>query len=485
MAGSIYGVDVKISEDNTAYIIEINGCDSGTDFFKYEEGFSYYKSFMSALASDIGGKPIFLPKDRCEPYDTIEKAVFIRQVLKETDTIKRVYNLYSQIFKDLFYIDTWWIEDTLEHTIAEISKNKRPDAESRFYYDAAISLGIPIVYYDSIKLLKNYIEVEVNGKTVKYDPEDVGLIWENSNILKKVPPNYRHLFLNNSFIEDILSSKNFTKEYLFSDEERCDFFPDSIALGIGIGNTHSLIEFLENLDCDMVAIKPDLGCQGAGIRIEKRKDLLKEAKSRNKKIDMEFYISAMKFIKGTTSSEYYYEYGLHNFEEFVESIPVYNNSTGKYHDGCARVIVYSPQNGEPYAIGSQWRLAPEPIKSNNSLNSRFRANLSRGATAQMVLPEHKAMMEERAVDAVRCLERNYEIFINNVEFPENTENLPFIELLRIHFICEVFNDICYTCFSEEEIEKELPTRYTLTDWDRFDMFNNEFDKCIFKIDNEL
>ena len=51
MPNNLYGVDIKIQPDGTPQVIEVNGVDFGTDFFKYPEGWTYYTKLVRVIAT--------------------------------------------------------------------------------------------------------------------------------------------------------------------------------------------------------------------------------------------------------------------------------------------------------------------------------------------------------------------------------------------------------------------------------------------------
>ena len=438
MSIAAYGVDVKIPEDSVK-LIEINGCDFGTDFFKYEEGLGFYRTFMQALATQTNGKPIFLPKSWFSPIDSLEIESEIRYNQNLVSARKELFEIYKQIMGDLFYLDGTWLEDALKYETETVAK--LPDAESRFFYEAGVSLGLPVKYFDALIFHGESIEIFLEGESQIFDPKDIGIIWADSGIVMDTPNKYQDLFISDAFTESVLSSKSLTR-FIFSEDELGRFFPHALSVGLGVGNLTELLNFLSSSNSELIAVKNDTGSQGVGTFIKDRVKLLNQLNTKSRPFNIDSYVGVMRYIIESSMRGFPHELALNIFEDFVPSIPILSSATGKYHDGCARVIVLSPENGDPYAIDTQWRLSPSPISDmNQNLNSRYRANLSRGAYPEIVEPEHKYLMEELAVKSVKSLEEGLSRESDELVPYALTENKKILHVLRSVHYAYCMNDV--------------------------------------------
>ena len=466
MVGNVYGVDVNLSKPLTQLIpklIELNGCGFGGHFFKYEAGFSYYKKFMSQIALRTNGKPIFIKNDRTSAANTFttflgEKDALDTRVLRE-----EVYKYHKKLFGDQVYLDPFWIEDEQNHAILRLSKIYQP--RSGFYLEAARSLGIEAFAYDSINIYPGKIEFIYNGKSSVYSSDDIGVIWAKGLKQGLVPEIYQHLFLNDSLTEGVLSSKTFTR-FILDPETENKIFPRAISVGVNGKSYDEIIEFLESLRSDLVVHKIDAGSQGVGIRIINRELMVEQLNLQRSKFDLDVYCGVLHSLYQWSTSGTPFEEGLQIIEEFVPSIPIYNPNTDQVHAGNARVVVFAPHGEKPIAIDSQWRLASEPMNSGASLEQRFRANLSRGATLQVITPQHKRIMEEHAVMSVLAFEKTLETFIRpNVEFVRRSirndgggEIKPLDAVRGMYFLQEMDNTLQKTGKKGFSEEISLPNR---------------------------
>lgn len=86
-------------------------------------------------------------------------------------------------------------------------------------------------------------------------------------------------------------------------------------------------------------------------------------------------------------------------QEFIESKPIYNKTTGKYYDGCARIIWL---NG---FVDAYWRLAKDPIdKRFSSLENKFKVNFGNSKRAVEVNDADKIILKEFSEKVIKELE---------------------------------------------------------------------------------
>ncbi|MEK6984273.1 MAG: hypothetical protein AABX33_06890 [Nanoarchaeota archaeon] len=416
MKGNIYGLDIKLTQIGqriVPVVIELNGVDSGTDSFRYEEGFRYYEKFVRVLGAQARGKPLLIEGWSRRAYDPLEKVVRKVELEKGYQEVKKGCKALASVVGDHFEFEYGWLEDLLRFRLAKL-EDTFDDTESRFYAYAARKIGVPLFVYKDVQFHSDHLDFDlIDGRRLRLQPDDIGLIRPRSSTLYMVPVKYRYLFLNSPLIETIMDSKPFTHflvQVFGADIGKA--FPPALAFGFGITDTKTLIQFLEALKSDLVVRKRGCSYCGTGVEILERQKVLESVKSRPYHTISPARVQALTyFIMLNTFEGKKFEDFLTMYEQFISSIPILNRNTGKFHDGCARVIVYSPPGEQPIVLGSQWRIATHHMRDTKAtLEDKFRVNLSRGASAMSITLEHEAVMHDFAKAIVQGFEKAVESY---------------------------------------------------------------------------
>ena len=414
--GNLYGLDIKLTQKDQKVVpvlIELNGVDSGTDSFRYEEGFHYYDRFVRVLGAQAKGKPIMIEGWTKKAHDQLENAVRKAELERNHEAALKGCAGLASIVGGHFEFEYSWLNDLLAFNIAKLDE-KFDDTESRFYALAAKKLGIPLFVYKELSYGENHIEFElIDGRRLQLRPEQIGMIRSRSSTLYTAPSDYRNLFLNDPLLERIMENKPYAYflATVFSDDLK-DAFPLSMPFGFGVNDTAKLLQFLESVQSDLVVRKRGSSYCGTGVEILERQKLIESIKEKSAQPISPAKMQALvHYVLRNIVNGWMFEHYLSNYEQFVPSIPILNPKTGKYHDGCARVMVYSPPEGKPIVLGSQWRIATHNMQdTSGTLEDRFRVNLSRGATAMRISPEHEEIMHEFAAPVIDKFEYALEVF---------------------------------------------------------------------------
>ena len=444
MKGNIYGLDLKLTQIGQKIIpalIELNGTDSGTDSFRYDEGFRYYEKFVRILGAQARGKPILIEGWTKRAYDPLEKTVKKIQLERTFEMYKRESQRLASFFEGQFEFDYSWLDDLHRFKIAKLDETF-DDTESRFYAYAAKKAGVPLFVYTDITYHQSYLVFDLlDSRKLVLKPNDIGIIRPRTDTLYVAPSVYKHLFLNSPLIEAIMESKPLT--YFLSNTFSDDLyqaFPFSFPFGFGVNNIKDLIRFMQLIPSDLVVRKRGGSYCGTGVEMLDKQKIISDLKSKTVKPIPPAKVQALLyFIKDNVINGWRLEEMVSMYEHFVPSIPLYNPKTGKYHDGCARVMVYSPPGEKPIVLGSQWRLSTHHMKDTEAtLEDKFRVNLSRGATAMKINPEHEAIMHDFAVGIVQRFENAVQEFRATLapvskQFKESRYNITETDIFRLAF----------------------------------------------------
>jgi len=409
MKGNIYGVDIKLMppEDKPLPItIEINGSNYGTDFFRYEEGFSYYEKFARVLGAQAKGKPIFIQGYPRE----IEEDILIKKINKykaKIDGVRERESLeyISKFFGISFQIDTSWLADSVDFKTSKID-NPSYDPEDSYHQAAAKNENIPLIVFDEINYGENNLEFKLmDGSSRTFDPDEIGLI-KSSYELFLAPGKYKHLFLSSEFLEGITDNKSLAElvDQLSEGNEYLSIV--SFTFGLGIDSREKFLKYSKKFPLDLFVKKPSGQSGGIGVEFLRKKEVMeflnKITYSKLHENELLDSISSLIFM---SDLGLHLESYLSVIEPFVLSVPVLNKKTGENHDACARTVVYSPPDSDPIVLGSQWRLSPSPVTDEeSSLENRFRANLSRGAIAAPIDSDYEKIVNEHAIGYVKQFE---------------------------------------------------------------------------------
>ncbi len=435
--GNLYGVDVKLSPSNgkvevghlsigcLPIAIELNGVDSGTDFFKYPEGMEYYRTFARVMGKVAEGKPVFIESFSESRLDVFSRIAIAAAMQKSNQSRKQLLARIHQIFGSHYDFDYKWLDDQLAFYTQSLEKP--PEHEDSFYALGGQQVGVPIIPYESITFGNSRIEFRLqNGRSMRLRPSEVGLIRPSSYTLNKVPAKFQYLFLNTGFIEGVLDSKVLTWfASTFNNDGSpgfLEYLPPTMPYGLRMTDLESLVQFLTRIRSSLVVKKTGAASSGIGVEILVKKQVLEQLLSRTltpispeqqQALGMFILEHAAtgllsKFFDAFVSTDYvpvHLDNLVSVYQPFIPSIQISDPETGNVHDGCARVIVYSPIGSEPVVLGAQWRLAPKPLDNGSaSLEDRFRANLSRGATAIPMEPQHEALVGLFAASLIRNFE---------------------------------------------------------------------------------
>lgn len=416
--GNLYGLDIKLTQKNgqvVPILIELNGVDSGTDSFRYEDGFHYYEKFVRVLGAQAKGKPILIEGWEKKAYDPLEKVVRKAFIKGRHKAFSRGLEQLASVVGPHFEFDYSWLDDVLAFDIAKLD-DRFDDTESRFYALAAKKLGIPLFVYSELSYGEGYIEFElIDGRKLKLKPEEIGIIRPRSSTLEIAPEEYANLFLNDRLTEMVMESKPFTNllATVFGEGLKDDF-PKSMPFGFGVNKMSGLVEFLESIPSNLFVRKRGSSYCGTGVEILEKQQFIDLIKDKSPEPIAPAKMQALVYyVLSHTMQGWELEQLVSNYEEFIHSVPIFNPRTGNYHDGCARVMVYSPPDGKPIVLGSQWRVATHHMEDQaGTLDDRFRVNLSRGATAMRISPEYEAIMHKFATAVVDKFEYALGLFMH-------------------------------------------------------------------------
>jgi len=441
---TIYGVDLKITPDGMPRLIELNGVDSGTDFFKMpDQGERFYRSVMRELGRAAKGRPIYLETELCndrseqcgrflkreyrvrERQEMIKKKALRKQQEEDEREIRAIRKKQNgctrrdvpQKKPPLLQFEREWIARYITDQNVFASE---PDCdagyppEASFYAAAGRREGLDVRLFERMyRQDPDYtiVAVEREGnfgrqfRDVRYEMRTMrkndGLAWARHRTLADVTHwcgKPGRTFVNSSSLEQILHHKGALYAYLANSPVLAlgngrgvygISFPKTFVYLPGVTRTESLTGFLQELSGDLAVLKPPEESHGVGTRIIRRDKLLRRvSQTRPDSIDPRAFYGA----------------GLNDMlkyafvvQEFVPSKPVIAERDNKPHDGCVRGIVIDGK-----WAGGQWRLAPMPMNGNGSYVSRYRCNLSRGAFAQNLSgkdEETAAGFAEAAVNA--------------------------------------------------------------------------------------
>ncbi|MFB6089291.1 MAG: hypothetical protein ABEK36_05925 [Candidatus Aenigmatarchaeota archaeon] len=426
MTGNIYGLDVKRGPK----AIEINGVNFGTHFYSFEESRDYYEKFAKALAEHNDG-PIFFGA-----YEDFNLNIDGRKerIRKEMESKKRRLEYLDSVLEGHFSIDTSWIDDLRDYRLK--SAEKEPKNEWKYYKEGAREAGVPMFFYKRIISREDEFEFElINEKTVRIDKDDVGAIFGSSSTVKHLDQDEKH-FLNSRMIEKTLDYKpsfQFMLDLAYLEKESdegwamdlIESFPEAVTVGLGVGRYSDLEEWLNLLKeegDDKVVKKRGGSYCGAGVSIM---DIDRTIQGIQEYKDCENGMDWIGRIAPNLDNLLFYDL-FTVYERFHDSEPIISNDTGKRHDGCARVAVYSPEDADPIVLDGQWRLSPTPVDGGEDLNQTHRVNMSRGAMAQPFNDRDREEIFDFSKDVIKNFERaeeNMENFIEGQRFIDNKNEI--------------------------------------------------------------
>lgn len=402
MKGGIYGVDVKLvpmrASNGLLRIvpvgIELNGVDFGTDFFKYPEGRRYYQAYAKALGDVAQGRPIFVHSSNPRMVECLfERAAREVDLNAEVAETKKLYGKLSQILGPQHEFDYSWLDDLLAFDVEKLSA--QPEYEAGFYALGGQQAGVEVIPFSSMAFGSNWVEFRLlNGKSRRLKAEEIGVVHSTQDALSRVPEAFRGLFLNTRFVEDVLESKALTWfTSTLGSPGFSDYLPPTMPYGLGVTDKEVLIRFLDLSPGELVVKKRGTSYCGTGVEILLKEDLMLQFRSQpSAPITAEQQQALSLLLLTSINLGTFIDDVVTVYQTFYPSVPLPHPKTGMIHDGCARVVVYSPPSKKPVALGAQWRLAPRPMDDDDAgLEERLRANLSRGATAVPMSAEHEAM----------------------------------------------------------------------------------------------
>lgn len=420
---SLYGLDVKESPDGTLTTIEINGCDSGTDFFKNPAWHDYYFRFMNALGEAVQGKAIFIQAALPTDYTPQEKFELKAGIRKHYEQIRGTCQSYFvPKFHPFFWFDWSWLDDLENFQLQNI--DSPPDREELFYVHAGRQLGLHVIPFTQFSVRGDQFTFRGTDQ-VPYtvNASSIGCIWAKHRTLERASeriPHHLPLFVNTPLEEILLGSKvlfDFTTTPAMS-----ALLPQTVVYGLGVGDLEEVIH-LHYQSSKIVRKRGGSSC-GTGVSVtngyptvEQFSRLQRELR-KNPPTPQQLEESTAWIMKIRDPLEEF----ISLFQIFIKSKPVYCHDTAEEHDGCARLVVIHPQGREPVYIGGQWRLAPEPLRKapacvvydewddldgethtydhTPSLNQSHRANLSRGAIPQPLSSVENKRFGDYAVNVI-------------------------------------------------------------------------------------
>ncbi|MBI4451385.1 hypothetical protein HY642_05400 [Candidatus Woesearchaeota archaeon] len=410
MLNTIYGVDIKIPPEGAPRIIEINGVDFGTDFYKMpDSGEHYYRTAAKELGKAARGRPVYIESDWC-------RGLSIRRTYAANDCKQAIKIKTTAPDWRLLPFEQSWVEQ-LEQDRAAFQAEKRSEIyppEPRYYLAAARAQGIDARVFENARAEDDCLQfdtlcgrwqpvidaVDVRVQIESNRPSQIGLVWANQPTLRKLVGFMRSpsaKFLNTPILEYILENKSALYSYLdkapalYAAGRNGDFgriYPRTFVHAPGVSDPEALADFVSSLPGELAVVKPsDENC-GIGARILPKNKLLEE-------------IAGAKRKKPLYNTLVGLNHPLFIVQQFIPGKPVRAEQDGRFHDGCIRAVVISGKY-----VGGQWRLAPKPMRSRADHISRYRCNLSRGAFAQYLNERDETMVAGFAEEAVAAFEQS-------------------------------------------------------------------------------
>ncbi len=404
MKGNIYGLDMKLTpwSPDAPSIIEINGSGFGTDFFKYFQGLSYYRTFAKTMNAQAQGKPIFI-----QMYGQKGNADDLARIIQKNSgnsyvaEAELVNTDLKKIFGDRFYFRPEMFRDYADY-ISHIV-DKANDPEHLFYVHGAQLENVEMYAFKSLKFSPNSIEFTLaDDRKMGMPVKNIGMIL-SAYYVAQAPLEHKDLFLSSSLVEGITDNKCFsflidrfsgTEEKIREHDGKYFWLPNLI-FGFGLQESEQKIQLYENFE---YLVRKSAGFSGGvGVEILSNEAAFSSIRSHAHQYSKQELIEFSSNIIALVNHGVPLEKLLTVYQPFIPSKPIRNEITNKDHDGCARVVVYSPPEGNPIVLDMQWRLAPKPLDSTSlCLEDVFRANLSRGAIAQKVTDEEFEIMSKAA-----------------------------------------------------------------------------------------
>jgi glutathione synthase/RimK-type ligase-like ATP-grasp enzyme len=387
MKGTFYGVDLKLTpsaEGPKPVVIEINGVDSGTDFYRYPEGQSYYDAWARAM-KEVAGDKVFVHSSLGDEECSLMRAASSFAHRDDLRKITRGALVFIELFADRKLPQPLWMRGQPDGlTRCDF------DSENEAYSAAAQRVGLETVFAERLRIQKSALEVTTTqGTKETYSLSEIGAIHATSKKLATFPHAVRTLCLNDYVREEITEYKAFLTDIPVPSGVS---IPPTAVHAPGIGSVAALRAFIQNQPHERFVVKPGRGLQGTGISILERDTLLALLTEQSDWFENTLEYQTIVEYAGVLMAPYLTTI----VQPFIPSIPLPSRTTGKAHDGCARVIVYTPSDGKPKALGTQWRLSPKALDESAPLEERFRANLSRHAFAEPASDEHRAILESAA-----------------------------------------------------------------------------------------
>ncbi len=415
MKGNIYGLDIKLTPESsgagkTPIVIEINGSNFGTDFFRYPEGMSYYRKFARVLGAHAQGKPIYVEEvptptrqnSRIEPefFELVDRVNIAMAEGDNASSRERVDMLFER-FGPYFRVDTQWMDDRITFRRERIGREIY-DPEDKFHIEGGKLEGVEVIAFREMSYVGNSVRFKLpDGRIREESLQNVGMI-KSADELSKASEKYRGLFLSTPFTEGVTDSKVLSEMINRISQLEYSSVP-SVVVGGGLTEFPTFESLINTTP--LFVRKPSGESGGVGTTVLDRDNAKKYIDSFKMDVTLEDFAKGALGTLGKLSVGVPLDQHLTILQPFIPSIPLAHPMTGEHHDGCARVVVYSPPSGVPIVLGSQWRLAPHPMnEERNSLEDRFRANLCRGALAVPIHPDDLQLIEKYAVGYIAQFE---------------------------------------------------------------------------------
>jgi len=418
--GNLYFVDAKLSpvEEGVicAPIIEINGINGGTKSFMMGERNDYYANFARTLGRHTRGRPMFLHvfnvMDMTELEEQVQVSLEQEGYSRESEKMER----HSSVMRGDFKLHHGWLGDLRDSSIDILRKHGGTSGDVFRYLHAFESAGVPAYAFRELEFDGHNLEFELlNGDRMTVGKADVGMIRGGKGLVMSAPEEYQHLFLNSSLIEGVMQQKPYVHFLALTFNEKMLLrMPPSMPFGAGVYGVEEIIHFLELFDGDLVVRKSGGLYQGTGTEILRREELLRELGELQNDSSPAEENAILKHLGLNAFLGYGYERYISMYEQFMPSIPLIHPETRMEHDGCARIVVYSPPDGEPVSLGAQWRLASSPMGDDASLEERFRVNIAKGAGSLRPTEEHEGYLNMAAEQYVALFEQGIESFLEHI-----------------------------------------------------------------------
>lgn len=411
---SIYGVDLKQQPDGTVKAIEINGVDSGTDFFKNPEWHDYYFRFMNALGEAVQGKPIFIEFHQDSVYTATEVEKETLRTWGKYGNLRHKCRRFRDSLDPVFWFNDTWLDDVEQFEIDNLTKP--PEDEVLYYVAAGRRLGLQVVPFTRYWIKGDQFRFkDSDGIEHRIAKRDIGCLWVKSSSLEYLAqhyPQHTDIYVNNALAERIAASKVLFHT-LITDfgNGLAEMLPPTTLFGLGT-YTPETFEMLKQ--GAYVVRKQSGGSCGVGVDILRNQEILQLFGASYKYNYERIRESVITLLKESVHFEL--EEFVEVYQPFIPSKPIYAQRTKAYHDGCARGVVISPGYQDPIWIGGQWRLAPQPSGTDTPLNEQYRANLSRGAIPQPLTPEEDAAMKPFAEGFIQKYEEVVMRYWNGAQF---------------------------------------------------------------------